>query len=360
MAAEADCKYMKLALELAEKARGKTSPNPLVGAVIVKGNRIVGQGYHKKAGTPHAEVVALAKAGNRARGATLYVNLEPCCHFGRTSPCTREIIKSGIKQVVYSVKDANPNVNGKGARELKRAGIKIRSGILRNEAIRLNEVYFKNIKTGRPFVVLKIAQSLDGKIATATGDSQWITGKNSRKFVHRLRAVYDAVAVGAGTVRADDPELTVRLVKGDNPYRIIISSKLDFPANSVLLKNNDDCKTIVATSLNSTKKLGKKNLTVWKINALKNGLSLADFLDKAARFGITSILIEGGAGLATSFVRRALVDKFHFIMAPTIIGRGKDALNDLKVRKLNDAYHLKDVTIEESGRDLIVTGYPED
>ena len=359
MAIKADEKYMRLTLELAERARGKTSPNPLVGAVIVKNNRIIGHGYHKKAGSSHAEIVALESAGGHARGAALYVNLEPCCHFGRTRPCTREIIKAGIKEVIYAVKDPNPLVNGKGARELIKGGVAVRSGILRTEAIRLNEVYCKFITTGRPFVVLKMAQSLDGKIATMTGDSQWITGNNSRKFVHVLRAMYDAVAVGAGTVRVDNPRLTVRLAGGKNPYRIVLSENPDFPRNSALFRENDDCKTIVATSPVSAGRLKARNLVIWKIRKTKNGLSLTDFLDKAAKFGITSILVEGGAELATSFVRQRLVDKFHFITAPVVIGRGMDVLNNLSVRKLSDSLHFKEMNTERSGDDIIFTGYPE-
>jgi len=354
-----DEKYMALALELAAKAIGKTSPNPMVGAVVVKNGRIVGQGYHKKAGTLHAERIALNNAGKLAKNSILYVTLEPCCHFGRTDPCTKAIISAGVKRVVYSITDPNPKVNGKGARELKKAGIEVVKGVLAELARRQNEVYLKYITTNRPFVVLKMAPSLDGRIATLNGISQWITGPEARKYAHCLRAKYDAVAVGAGTVRADNPSLTVRLVKGKNPYRIIISRHPNFPASFNLFKNNKDCKTIVATTAKAANKLKMKNLVVWKIKENKDGLSMVDLVDKAGVFGISSLLIEGGSGIATSFLRERLVDKIHVMMAPMIIGTGIQAVNDLKIRNLEKALRFKDYQIDKIGRDILFTGYPE-
>jgi len=357
MADKADKKYIKMALELAEKARGKTSPNPMVGAVIVKNNRVIGQGYHKKAGTAHAERIALKQAGDLARNSTLYVTLEPCCHVGRTDPCTDAIIKAGVKRVVYSIKDPNPIVNGCGISCLKKAGIVVTGNVLAKQAKRLNEVYLKNITTGRPFVVLKMAQSIDSRIATTNGHSQWISGKDSLKFAHRLRAEYDAVVVGSGTVKADNPSLTVRLVKGNNPYRIIISRSPNFSKSINLFKNNDDCKTIIATSAKASAKLKIKNLIVWSIKENKNGLSLNDFLDKAGLFGISSILVEGGSGLATSFIREHLVDKYHFVIAPMIIGKGLETIGDLGVRHLDKAVRFKEYEIEKMGNDVLLTGY---
>ncbi|HEW81509.1 MAG TPA: bifunctional diaminohydroxyphosphoribosylaminopyrimidine deaminase/5-amino-6-(5-phosphoribosylamino)uracil reductase RibD, partial [Nitrospirae bacterium] len=214
---------MQRALELANKAKGRTSPNPMVGAVIVKGYRIISEGYHKKAGTPHAEIVALKKAGNKAKDATMFVTLEPCCHTDkRTPPCTKAIIASGIKKVIIATNDPNPKVSGKGIKELRKAGIETEVGILRSEAKHLNESYNKFIIKKKPFVVLKIAQSLDGKIATAKGESKWITGKTARKHVHQLRNDLDAVLVGIGTVMKDDPSLDCRLRGGRDPYRIIV------------------------------------------------------------------------------------------------------------------------------------------
>jgi len=359
VAVETDRTYMQLALDLAEKARGDTSPNPLVGAVVVKGNRIVGRGYHKKAGTPHAEINALAQAGPNARGACLYVTLEPCCHQGRTRPCTNEILKAGIKDVVYAMRDPNPLVNGKGAAALRRAGVRVRGGLLGDRARRLNEVYLKFITTGRPYVVLKLAQTVDGRIATVTGDSRWITGPEARRRGHGLRAEYDAVAVGSGTVAADNPALTVRELRGKNPYRIILSSSFPFKNNIHLFRDNDDCRTIVATTAAKAGKISVKNLTAWSVNRRGRHLDLDDFLEKAGRFGITSVLIEGGAGLATSFIREGLIDKYVIFMAPKIIGRGLEGIGDLKIKKMGNALGLTGVTYEKVGGDLMITAYAE-
>lgn len=355
-----DEKYLRLALELAEKARGKTSPNPLVGAVIVKNDRIIGQGYHKKAGSPHAEINALNMARGNTRGATLYINLEPCCHHGRTKPCTAEIIQAGIKEVAFALKDPNPVVNGRGAAQLRNAGVKVRTGLLRKEAEKTNEVYLKYIKTGRPFVILKTAQSLDGCIATDTGDSRWITGTKARRLVHRLRSECDAVAVGSGTVMADNPLLTVRSVKGRNPYRIIVSRSLAFPRSINLFKNNDDAKTIVATSGKSAESLKQKNLIVWTIKENRNGLSLIDLLEKAGQFGITSLLVEGGAKLAASFIRSGLIDKHFLFVAPKIIGEGIGAFGNVGVKRVADAVAYRELTcVKGYEPDFLFIGYPE-
>jgi len=360
MAANSDKIFMQLALELAANGRGKTSPNPMVGAVLVKNNRIIGQGYHKKAGTPHAEINALKKAGSAARGATLYVTLEPCCHYGRTKPCSVEIIKSGIKRVVFAMKDPNPIVGGKGARQLRQAGLEVKSGILRNEAEKLNEAYIKFITTGHPFVILKTAQTIDGRIASITGDSKWVTGPRSRKMGHQLRAECDAVVVGAGTVRADNPELTVRLTRGKNPYRIILSGSLDFPRSIKLFKNNKDSRTIVATSAYAARDLKIKNMITWEIKKEKSQLSLSDFLKKAGDFGITSLLVEGGSQLATAFLRKRLVDKHYIFMAPRIIGTGFEAVGNLGLKKMADSMNYHDLSIDTSCEpDILLVGYPE-
>jgi diaminohydroxyphosphoribosylaminopyrimidine deaminase/5-amino-6-(5-phosphoribosylamino)uracil reductase len=359
MAARSDQDFIELALKLAEKGLGKTSPNPLVGAIVVKNGRIVGQGYHKKAGTHHAEVVALNQAGAKAHGATLYVNLEPCCHAGQTGPCTKKIIKAGIKEVVYSIKDPNPMVNGKGVAELRRAGIKARDGILKEKARRLNEVHLKWITTGHPFVTLKMAQSLDGQIATGTGNSHWISGIKSRRLAHHLRSINDAVVIGAGTVRADNPSLTVRHVKGKNPYRIVISSYPDFQPDFNLFKDKGDTKTIVVSSAKSAKLSAGLNANFWNVRKNKNGLSLTDFLDKASKYGLTSLLVEGGSRLAASFIKHRLVDKFVFVVAPSIIGSGLGAIGDLGVKRVADSVKLKLTDINKSGNDMVITAYPE-
>jgi diaminohydroxyphosphoribosylaminopyrimidine deaminase/5-amino-6-(5-phosphoribosylamino)uracil reductase len=360
MTATVDEKYILRALRLAEKGRGKTSPNPMVGAVIVKNNRIIGEGYHKKAGANHAEIMAIKKAGRDVKGATLYINLEPCCHQGRTGPCTERIVETGMKRVVFSLKDPNPLVNGKGAARLRRAGIKVSSGLFAEKARRQNEVYVKFIRTGRPFIILKLAQTIDGRIATIDGDSKWITGVRSRKLVHRLRAEYDAVAVGRGTVTADDPHLTVRSISGKNPYRIILSGRPDFPESINLFKNNDDARTILATSRHFADKYRTKNLIVWKIKQGKDGLALDDFLEKAADFGINSMMIEGGARLATSFIKAGLIDKYYIFIAPMIIGSGKDAVGNLDIRSITEGVNLDVHEVDISLRpDILLVGYPE-
>ncbi len=358
MADNSDRKYMQMALDLAEKGRGKVSPNPLVGAVVVKGKKIIGKGYHKKVGTPHAEINALKDAGDKARGASLYVTLEPCCHVGRTGPCTDAVIEAGIKEVIYALRDPNPVVRGKGAYQLRKAGIKVRSGILRTKAEELNEIYLKNVNEGRPFVILKLAMTLDGRIATPEGDSKWITGEKSRMMVHKLRSNYDAVAIGARTVIKDDPRLTVRNVKGLDPYRIIICQKANFGKTINLIKNNKDAKTIVATTAQSAKDIRAKNLTVWSLKKGNGGVSLSDFLEKAINFGITSILVEGGSRLATSFIKEDLVDKYYLFMAPKIVGSGIEAIGDLNIRKIADAINFENFEYStEYKPDLLFVGY---
>ncbi|MEW5796602.1 MAG: bifunctional diaminohydroxyphosphoribosylaminopyrimidine deaminase/5-amino-6-(5-phosphoribosylamino)uracil reductase RibD, partial [Candidatus Zixiibacteriota bacterium] len=237
---------MQRALDLAAKARGWTSPNPMVGAVIVKNGRIVAEGYHHRAGLDHAEVVALKKAGTRAKGATVYVTLEPCAHVGCTGPCANALIRAGVARVIYSSVDPNPLVSGKGHKKLRKAGIAVERGLLRREAEKLNEAYFAFHRNGRPFVTLKMAQTIDGRIATATGDSQWISSPASLKLAHRLRAENDAVMVGMGTVRADNPALTVRLVKGKNPYRLIVGGRDPVPKSRRIFASNEDLRTVLA------------------------------------------------------------------------------------------------------------------
>ncbi|MBN1213715.1 MAG: bifunctional diaminohydroxyphosphoribosylaminopyrimidine deaminase/5-amino-6-(5-phosphoribosylamino)uracil reductase RibD [candidate division Zixibacteria bacterium] len=360
----ADIAYMQRALDLAGCARGKTSPNPMVGAVIVKNGRMVAEGYHRRAGTDHAEVVALKKAGSLAAGAAVYVSLEPCCHTGQTGPCTEQLIKAGIKKVFYAVKDPDPRVNGKGERQLKKAGIEVTGGVLKDEAVRLNEIYFCNHLNKRPFIILKTVQSLDGRIATVNGDSQWISGSESLRFAHQLRAEVDAVVVGAGTVRSDNPSLTVRRVKGNNPYRIILSDSLDLPRRCRLLDDNGDYKTVIASTPGAIARFSRKHKThkpiFWEVKKDRRGrLELYDFISKAAAFGLHSLLIEGGAALVTSFLKTGLFDKYVVITAPVVIGRGIDAVGDLDIQKLSRAISFNHEETFKSGRDMIFIGYPE-
>jgi len=304
--------YMDIALKLAQKSIGKTSPNPMVGAVIVKNNKIIARGFHQKAGGAHAEIEALKQAGKNAKNADLYVTLEPCCSFGKTPPCTDAIIKAGIKRVFVAAKDVNPLNNCKGIKILKRNNIKVITGILENRSRRLNEIFEKYITTGMPFVILKMAQTLDGKIATKSRQSKWITCEKSRKYVHKLRRQVDAVMVGANTARIDKPWLK------DSKMKIIVHNK-------------------------------KKNKKV----------NLRQLLKNLGKKQVTSILCEGGGTLAWSLLHENLVDKVLFFVSPKIIG-GKNAITSVEgagISNLDDAIKLKDISINKIGDDVLIEGY---
>lgn len=350
---------VKKALGLARRGEGYTTPNPIVGAVVFNRDGIIATGYHKKAGGPHAEREAIERAGDRARGASIAVNLEPCCHIGRTGPCTDIIIRAGIKEVVYSIDDPNPKVNCKGARTLKDNGIRVINGIFKDEATRINEVYLKYITTGRPFVVLKMAQSLDGRLAAAGGDSQWISGEKALDFAHRLRARYDAVAVGTGTVRADNPQLTVRRVRGKNPYRIIVTTSADLSATLKLFADNGDHKTIVATTPEVIDSGIYSSVTTWPIDKNGDNLDLDKLLTYAGGEEISSILFEGGSRLATSLLKQNLIDKFYLVLAPMVIGRGIAAVGDLGITKVSRAVRFAESGFKKMGTDTLFWGYPK-
>ncbi len=361
--ADDDTKYMKRALRLAARARGCTRPNPMVGAVVVRDGRVVGEGYHHAAGQPHAEVMALRQAGDKARGATMYVTLEPCCHVGRTGPCTDAIREAGVARVVYAVKDPDLRVNCRGGKCLTDASIEVRSGVLEKEARALNEAYFGYHANARPWVVLKMAQTLDGRIATSTGDSRWISGEASLRLAHRLRAEVDAVLIGMGTVRSDDPSLTVRHVRGSDPYRIVVTSSGRFPRKCKLLDDNRDYRTIVAASARAADRLAGsrrgRNVIIWKLKTTRQGLvDIADLLNKADQFGIRSLLVEGGSALATTFLKRHLVDKVVLVTAPMILGHGTNSVGDLRIRKLARSIAFRDYTFGRCNGDAVFCGYP--
>lgn len=351
---------MRLTINLARKGMGKTSPNPLVGAVVVKNDQIIGKGYHKKYGEPHAEVNALKSCGDKAKDATLYVNLEPCCHYGKkTPPCTDTIKKSGIKKVVCATLDPNPQVNGRGIRILRESGIEVDLGIVEEEAKRLNEIYLKFITTGLPFVILKIAQTLDGKIATKLGDSKWITQEDSRRFVHSLRSWVDAVLVGANTVRKDDPELTIHQAKGENPLRIILDSSGKLSSNSKVIKENQNGKTIVATINQKIREKFKEKAEIWKIKKGEDGrVDLVHLLRKAGENQIASLLVEGGSKVFSSFLKEKLVDKIYYFLSPKILGEGLPSFGDLGIKEISDSIKLRDCEIKKFKNDLLIIGYP--
>jgi diaminohydroxyphosphoribosylaminopyrimidine deaminase/5-amino-6-(5-phosphoribosylamino)uracil reductase len=351
--------YMRLTMNLAKKGMGKTSPNPLVGAVVVKNGQIIGKGYHQKFGQPHAEANALRACGDRAKNATLYVNLEPCCHYGKTPPCTDMIIKSGIRKVVCAILDPNPQVNGKGIRTLKKAGVEVSLGILEEEARKLNEIYLKFITTGLPFVILKVAQTLDGKIATKLGDSKWITQDDSRRFVHSLRSWVDAVLVGANTVKRDDPELAIHQAKGENPLRIILDSSGQISDQAKIIKESKDGKTVIAATDGKIKKRFNEKVRIWKIKKEKDGrVDLAQLLKKMGENQIASLLVEGGRGVFTSFLKEKLVDKIYYFLSPRILGKGLDSFGDLGIEKISQSITLKDYEIKKIKKDLLIVGYP--
>jgi diaminohydroxyphosphoribosylaminopyrimidine deaminase/5-amino-6-(5-phosphoribosylamino)uracil reductase len=356
--------YMQRALDLAEKAKGRTSPNPMVGAVIVKSGKVVGEGYHKRAGLAHAEIVALRKAGARARGADLYVNLEPCCHDGRTPPCTEAIIAAGIQKVVVSMRDPNSLVGGKGIRSLKRNGIEVATGVLRKDSEQLNEAFVKYIRVRRPFVILKSALSLDGKTATRTGDSRWITGSEAREYVHRLRNNVDAVLVGAGTVRVDNPRLTVRLRKerGRNPVRVIVGGKSGVSLSANVFRNAGRERVIYAVGKDFSpmreNKLRRMGVEVLILKQKKGRVDLGQLMDKLGEMGIVSILIEGGSEINACVLEEKLVDKLIYFLAPKIIGGNgaPSVVGGCGVKQLKDALSIRDLTVFQLGNDLVIEG----
>lgn len=350
---------MKAALKLAGKGLGTASPNPAVGAVVVKNKKIISTGYHRRPGTLHAEAEALKKAGKLAKGADLYVTLEPCCTYGRTPPCTKAIIGAGVKRVFAGMKDPNPKVSGRGIRELRSAGIEAFSGILEKECALLNEAYSRYIQTGLPFVHLKLASTLDGRIATSTGESRWISNERSRKLVHRMRSVFDAVMAGSNTVIKDDPELTVRMVKGRNPKRIIVDTFFKSSLDSKVFKIPG---TIVLTTSRASDTKIKRALAmgvnVIKVKRSKDGVDLKDALEKLGSMEITGILVEGGSKLAASLLKARLVDKISVCVSPVFIGQeGLPSVGSLEIKKLLHAIRLKDVTSKRVGEDTFIEGY---
>jgi diaminohydroxyphosphoribosylaminopyrimidine deaminase / 5-amino-6-(5-phosphoribosylamino)uracil reductase len=357
-----DEKYLRMACRLARKAAGRTSPNPQVGAVLVRQGKIVGTGYHKFAGGVHAEIAALNRAGARARGATLYITLEPCSHHGRTPPCTGALIRAGIKEVVCGTRDPNPLVSGRGFRQLRRAGIGVRAGVLEKECRALIEAFAKYIARGVPFVTLKLAATLDGRIAAANGDARWISGKSSRRTVHRLRNEVDAIVVGLGTVEADDPLLTCRIVGGRNPWRIVLDSGLRIRSSAKILRLPDPHKTVIATGARAAparaRALEARGVQVWRLPLQNKQVSWRALLKELARCGIVSVMIEGGARTAASALKEGVVDKILFFYAPKILGADALAMVEpLGITAVTKAVAVKDLSVIRSGDDLMVTGY---
>ncbi len=341
--------YMREAIKLAKKGLGWTSPNPSVGAVIVKNGRIVGKGYHKKAGLPHAEVCAIEDAGKKAKGGILFVTLEPCAHYGKTPPCTSAIISAGINEVYIGHIDPNPIVRGKGIEVLKRHGIKVKTGILEEECRELNRGYIKFMETGTPFVTFKLALTLNGKFYIPS--MRYISCEVALKYVHHLRATHDAILTGGETLRVDNPRLSVRLVKGKQPVKVILTESLSIPEESLIFKESGETVLFVPHGVQKPEELKKLGVEIIEVERTSSGLSLKEVLKKLAEKRIMNILVEGGETLLESFIKEKLVDRYIFIISPFIGGRGKSIFKDgewmekLKIKK-----------IMKKGRDFVIIG----
>ncbi|OIJ10714.1 riboflavin biosynthesis protein RibD [Anaerobacillus alkalilacustris] len=358
-----DVSYMHLALQLAERTKGQTSPNPMVGSVVVKNGEIVGMGAHLKAGTEHAEVHAIKMAGEKAKEATIYVTLEPCSHHGKTPPCTDLIIKNGIKRVVIATLDPNPLVAGSGIEKLREANIEVEVGVLEQEARELNKVFFHFISNCTPFVTLKTATSLDGKIATSTGQSKWITGDAARTDVHQLRHEHDAILVGIGTVLADNPTLTTRIeTGGKNPIRIILDRTLRTPLDSNIVINKE-AETWVVTSVQApkTKQDELEKLGVKVVKVAHDKIKIKDLLQILGKKGITSLFVEGGSAVNDSFLRAHAINELITYIAPKLIG-GKEAptsFSGIGFSKIENALPLTIKEVKQIGDDIKIVSVPK-
>ncbi len=354
---------MKSALRLAKKGKGKVDPNPMVGAVIVKENKVIAKGWHESYGEAHAEVRAFENAITDVEGATMYVTLEPCSHYGKTPPCADMIIKKKIKRVVVGTLDPNPLVAGQGVKKLIDAGIEVLTGVLEKECRDINRVFMKYIAEKKPFVVMKTAMSLDGKIATKTGESKWITGAKARESVHELRNEMAGIMVGINTVIKDNPQLTCRIENGKNPIRIIVDSKLRIPIDSKVLENQDIAKTIIATTyqgdIRKKKEIEEKGVKVLVVKSLEGRVDLQDLMSKLAEEKIDSILLEGGATLNFSALEQSIVDKVQIYIAGKIIGgdQSKTPVGGRGIDLLRDAFQLENIKYKSVGEDLLVEGY---
>ena len=350
---------MRLALRLARKGEGYVSPNPLVGAVIVRDGRIIAEGYHRRYGENHAEINAIETATEPIAGATFYITLEPCSHYGRTPPCVDALIACRPGRVVIGTVDPNPKVSGKGIQALERHGIETTIGVLAEACRQLNEVFFKYITTGIPFVTVKFAQTLDGRIATATGHSRWISSPPSLRFAHRLRSLHDAILVGSGTVLMDNPELTCRLVRGRNPRRIVVDSRLRSSPEARTFQETKGAPTIAATTrkapVERRRLFEAKGIEVLETEEDPAGrVDLRALLTVLGRKEISSILVEGGAAVITTFLKENLADRLIVILAPKIAGEGRNAVGDLGIRQMDNALRLSFRHVSHRGDDLIL------
>ncbi len=364
MHSDIDRKYMAMALELAEKGEGAVNPNPLVGAVVVKNGKIVGKGYHKYYGGPHAEVYALEEAAEEAKGATIYVTLEPCSHYGKTPPCAEKIVKMGIKKCVIAMLDPNPLVAGRGVKILQDAGIEVSWALLEDKATELNRVFLKYIQTGMPYTFLKVAITMDGKIATRSGSSKWITNELSRNRVQKLRNKYMGIMVGIGTVLADDPSLTARVENAINPYRIVIDPKLDTPLEAKLVVNNSDEKTILVTKKKNIetdkyKKMMQNNVKFILID--KDEFEMKEVFSEVGKLNIDSVLVEGGSSVISRCFKENMIDGGEIFIAPKILGDEKATpfIKGFNFDKISDGFELENIRFNTYGNNVSVEFYKE-
>jgi len=359
--------YMQMALDLAARGTGYTSPNPLVGAIVVKDQKVIGRGYHQHFGGAHAEVNALQEAGEKARGATLYVTLEPCNHTGKTPPCTEKILSAGIQRVVVAMSDPNPGVKGGGNARLRAAGLEVVEDVARSAARRQNEFFLKHARTGTPFVILKCAATLDGRIATRTGDARWVSSPQSRGFVHALRHAVDGILVGVGTVIADDPSLTTRLPEGGgrDPQRIILDTHLSIPLNARVLTQSSDAQTILVTgpdvAESARRKVEQTGARVLSVAARDGKVDPADLMARLGAEGLASILVEGGSRVCGSALRAGIVDKLYFFYAPKLLA-GDDGIPICQGpgrTRMQDCLNVNRLTVHRFGQDVMIEGYPD-
>jgi len=356
-------KMMRHALSLARRGQGKTSPNPAVGCVIVREGKVVGRGWHRKAGTPHAEVHALNEAGALAAGADVYVTLEPCSHFGKTPPCAKALIEAGVARVYVGMVDPNPLVSGKGIAMLREAGIAVETGFLEESCRQVNRPFIKWIQTRLPYVILKSALTLDGKTATISGDSKWITGDKSRREVHRLRGKLDAIMVGVGTVVKDDPQLTCRVPGGKDPLRVVVDSQLRIPLHAALLSVKSEAKTLIATCSSDAARieaLTSRGAEVLLCRESEGRVDLADLFRRLGERGVQSILLEGGSHLAGAALRAGLIDRCMIFLAPKLVGgAGMGLFAGEGTALMADAIRLEGTTVKRVGEDILVEATPK-
>ncbi len=358
---ETDAFQMARALELARRGEGLVEPNPMVGCVITRDDEVVGEGWHRQFGHAHAEVEALVAAGPRARGATAYITLEPCCHFGKTPPCTRALIAAGVRRVIAALADPFPEVRGRGFAELRAAGIEVEVGLMESEARRLNAPYIKRLARGRPWVTAKLAMTLDGKLATATGDSRWISSDESREIVHRLRGRMDAIIVGRGTAATDDPLLTARPPGPRTAVRIVLDSRASLSSTSQLARTARESPVLIAASSEASpadlERLRAAGCEVLALEGTTHAARLGQLLDELVHRKMTNVLVEGGAEVLGSFFAAGEFDEAHVFIAPKLVGGGAPALSAPRgIERIVDALAIAEWNIQHVGPDLYISG----